>query len=223
MSERHRAFELFLRSARPVLAGDHGEELADAIRADARREYERVLPQVPDIGGRRNVYQPVMTVNGWVAALYRAMKAQGLSAEDTIRVCQRVFDGWFQKLPGFALRAIGWLLLSAPVRRYFERQALRSQQRRYAGDFVWRVEHAPDGEVSFVFDECAVNKWYDAQGLTELKPYCNFADVTYSRLMGMGVDATETIGLGCETCTLRFKRGRETIVPPSLEKIVSRG
>jgi hypothetical protein len=223
MSRPHRAFEFFLRSARPVLARDRGEELADAILSHARREYERVRPLVPDIGGRRNVYQPVMTVNGWVVALHRAMKARDLSAEDTIRVCQQVFDGWLQKLPGFALRAIGRIALSAPMRRYFARQAQRSQERRHAEDFVWRVEQGPDGEVSFIFDECAVNKWYDAQDLRELKPYCNFADVTYSRLMGMGVDATETIGLGCETCALRFKRGRETVVPPSLEKIVSHG
>ena len=69
--------------------------------------------------------------------------------------------------------------------------------------------------MSLVFDECAVNKFYDAQGVEELKPYCNFFDVTYSRLMGMGVDATQTIGLGCEKCTLCYKHGRETVVPPA--------
>jgi len=106
------------------------------------------------------------------------------------------------------------------MRRYFERQAKRSQRRESADDFVWHVETAPDGEFSLVFDECAVNKWYDAQGLGDLKPFCNFADVTYSRLMGMGVDATQTIGLGCEQCALRFKQGRETRVPPNLEGIV---
>ena len=160
------------------------------------------------------------TVNGWVVALHRAMAARGKQADDSIRVCQAVFDAWLHKLPRFVLRATGALLLSAPVRGYFERQARRSQERRYAEDFVWRLERGPDGETSFVFDECAVNKWYEAQGVRELKPYCNFADVTYSRLMGMGVDATQTIGLGCDQCALRFKHGRETVVPPTLEGIV---
>ena len=164
-----------------------------------------------------------MTVNGWLVALHRAMSARGRQAEDAIQICHEVFDGWLKRLPGFVLRAIGWLLLSPPVRGYFERQARRSQERRYAEDFVWRVERGPGGEMSLVFDECAVNKWYEAQGVRELKPYCNFADVTYSRLMGMGVDATDTIGLGCERCALRFKRGRETVIPPGLERIVSRG
>ena len=39
---------------------------------------------------------------------------------------------------------------------------------------------------------------------------CNFFDVTYSRLMGMGLDASETIGLGCPQCKLRFAHGRAT-------------
>jgi hypothetical protein len=37
--------------------------------------------------------------------------------------------------------------------------------------------------------------------------------------MGMGLDARETIGLGCETCQLRFKRGRETATPERLEGV----
>lgn len=125
---RHRAFEYFLRSARPVLARHHGEELVEPILADARREYERVLPEVPDIGGRRNAFQVVMTVNGWIAAFHRAMAVQGFSGADSIRVGQQVLDGWLARLPRFALRAIGRIMLSAPSRRYFERQALLSQE-----------------------------------------------------------------------------------------------
>ncbi|MDJ0868205.1 MAG: hypothetical protein QNK03_19010 [Myxococcota bacterium] len=222
MATTHRGFELFLRSAHPLLARHHGAESVEPLLAAARAEYERLLPHVPDIGGSGNVFQPVMTVNGWIVALHRAMRARGLRAEDSVRVCQGVFDGWLRRLPGPVLRAVGRLAMSAPARRYFDRQARRSQERRYAEDFVWRLEQAADGELSMVFDECAVNKWYEAQDVRELAPYCNFFDVTYSRLMGMGVDASETIGLGCQQCALRFKRGRETRVPPKLERIVAR-
>ena len=39
------------------------------------------------------------------------------------------------------------------------------------------------------FTECAVNKFYKEQGVEELKPYCNFFDVTYSKYLHMGIDA----------------------------------
>ena len=214
-----RGFERFLRSARPILVRRHGADFAEAVIADARLQYEHVLPEVPDIGGFRNVFQPIMTLNGWLAALHRAMRARGRTAEDSIRVTQEVFDGWLRKLPDFVLRGLGRLAFSAPLRWLYEAQARRSRERRHVEDFVWKLERS-GGELSFVFDECAVNKWYDAQDLRELKPYCNFADITYSRLMGMGVDASQTIGLGCERCALRFRHGRETRVPPTLESIV---
>ena len=217
----NRAFDFFLRSVHPVLIRHHGKTMADEVIAAAREEFQLVRTQVPDIGGARNAFQPVMTVNGWLASLHRAMSGRGKGAEDTIRVCQEAFEISLRKLPGFVLRAIGRMAMSGPARGYFERQARRSQQRRYAEDFVWRVERGADGEMSLVFDECAVNKWYDAQGLQELKPFCNFVDVTYSRLMGMGVDATQTIGLGCDQCSLRYKIGRETVIPKSLQGVIA--
>ncbi len=223
MTHRHRGFEFFLRAARPVLAREHAASFAGEVIDAARVEYEHVLPQLPDIGGMRNVFQPVMTVNGWIVALHRAMRARGKNAEDSVRVSHEVIDGWLRGLPRIVLRTIGWLALTAPVRWFFERQAHRSQLRRHAEDFVWRVERGPEGELSLIFDECAVNKWYDAQDVRELKPYCNFVDVTYSKLMGMGIDATETIGLGCEQCALRFEHGRETVVPRNLEPVIAKG
>lgn len=73
-----------------------------------------------------------------------------------------------------------------------------------SNDFDWALE----------FSECAVNKFYEAQGIDELKPYCNFFDVTYSKYLNMGIDANMTIGVGCSTCKLKYTRGRETIPDP---------
>ena len=75
--------------------------------------------------------------------MWSAMAARDRTAEDTIRVCQETFDGWLRKLPRFALGGIGRLLMSAPARWTLERQAARSQKRRYAEDFVWRLERGP--------------------------------------------------------------------------------
>ncbi len=221
MARSWSSFEFFLRSAKPLLILDYGELAGNVIIGRTRAEYEGLSLQVPDIGGRRNVFQPVMAVNACLVALYRAMSIRGEPPQAAVRIFQQIFEGWLKKLPTFLLNSIGRLMLWAPLRLYFEAQARRSQKRLYPEDFVWRVERTPVGEFSLVFEECAVNKWYEALGVLELKPYCNFVDVTYSRLMGMGVDAAETIGVGCERCALRFKYGRETIVPPNLSRIIS--
>lgn len=70
------------------------------------------------------------------------------------------------------------------------------------------------------FSECAVNKLYDAQGIEDLKPYCNFFDVTYGRIFGMGVDASNTIGMGCKHCSMSFTQNAPTVVPPLLSDLM---
>jgi len=214
------SFKRIARRLRPVLEERWGTEFADRVLADAQREYPEVAARIPDIGGWRNVFTPVLVINGWMIALHLAMKRNGKSAEDTIGVSFAVSDRFFRSIPGAVLQLMGRSAFTSPVRRFFRRQAARSQARQYPADFVYQVEESADGEMSLVFSECAVNKMYDAQGLTDLKPYCNFFDVTYSRLMGMGVDAHETIGLGCERCALRFKHGRATEIPAQLQSII---
>jgi len=103
-----------------------------------------------------------------------------------------------------------------------KQQADRSQKRQYPEDFVYTFVKG-DGknfDWALEFSECAVNKFYKVQEVEELKPYCNFFDVTYSRYLGMGINANETIGNGCHTCKLQYKKGRETKVPEKLKGII---
>ena len=218
-----RAFAWFVRRIQPLMARRWGAEFARVVIADVRDEYGRLAPQLPDIGGWRNVFTPVMVVNGWMVALHRAMARRGRTPQDTIAVCAELSDDVFRAVPTPVLRLVGRLAFTRPVQWVFERQAARSRRRAYPADFVYAVRVGDDGELALVFEECAVNKFYAAQNVRELAPFCNFFDVTYSRLMGMGIDASQTIGLGCSTCELRYKHGRPTAVPPALREVLPRG
>lgn len=222
VARRKRLLSVFNRLARrtsPRLAERYGAAAAHAILDDAREELDRVLPELAYIGGNRNVFTWVIVANAYIISLYRAMKRRGLEAEDAVAVCVEVTDDLLRRVPQAALRAFGRLAFSAPMRRLFRSQAAASQERPYAGDFVYIVREGGEDDIALVFSECAVNKMYEAMDVEELKPYCNFFDVTYSRLMGMGVDARQTIGPGCETCELRYKHGRATPLPARLEPV----
>jgi hypothetical protein len=215
-----RGFDRVAGRIHRVLVRDYDEAFADSVLADARVEFERTIPDIPYIGGKRNLFSVVMIANGWIAALYRAMKARGCSAEEVARVGAEVGDQFFRSFPPWMLKLVGWLAFTRPARWLLRKQAERSQARRYAADFVYTLREGDGDDLALVFEECAVNKFYDAHALEELKPYCNQFDVIYSRLMGMGLDARETIGLGCQTCRLRFKHGRDTVIPPRLEGVL---
>jgi hypothetical protein len=214
-----RGFERAGRRLRPSLVRRHGQPFADDVLAAARLEFERLLPQLPDVG-RWNVFGWVMVVNGWLVAFFRAMRSRGRTAEETVRACAETSDELLRSIPPWLLRLFGRIAFSRPARAILRRAAARSQARRYPADFVFTFHEGGSDDWELRFSECAVNKFYDVQAVPELKPYCNFFDVTYSRLMDMGVDAHETIGRGCTTCRLRYKRGRPTTVPVPLRDVL---
>jgi hypothetical protein len=215
-----RSFDRFSKRLRRSLAESHGEVFARETIAATRAEFQRIIPELPYVGGRKNIFSPIIVANGWLIAFYRAMASRGKTAEEVIRICSRVTDGLFRPFPPFVLRLAGRLALSGFVKKRLEKQAARSQERRYPEDWVFTARENGEGEAVLEFTECAVNKLYEAQGVEDLKPYCNFVDVIYSRHMGMGVDARETLGLGCERCRLRYKHGRETVIPDRLRGIL---
>ena len=94
-----------------------------------------------------------------------------------------------------------------------KKQALASQERLYPDDWVWSFVQG-DGEK---FDwgpdntECAVVKFFHAQGADELVPYMCRLDFAMSKAMGMGLVRTTTLAEGGTKCDFRFKRGRETL------------
>ncbi len=187
---------------------------------ETRREFSQLIPQIPYIGGWRNCFSPVMVISGWMIALHRAMKARGKSAAEVIQICVDVAEDFFGSFPGRSLKLMGRMAFAPPVKHVLKQQARRSQKRRYAADFVYDFREGNGEDFALEFEECAVNKFYEAQGAQELKPYCNFFDVTYSRFMEMGVNANETIGQGCRQCRLRFKQGRKTSVPEPLRSMI---
>ena len=151
------------------------------------------------------------------------MRTKGKTVEETADIACEATEDFYRSYSSLRLWGLRKLLFSAPARWYFKTQALRSQKREYQGDWVWDFESGKgeDFAARFEMHECGECKFYKAQEVEELSRYCNFFDVTYSRLMNMGVDASETIGLGCERCALRYQHGRETTVPVELRSIIS--
>jgi hypothetical protein len=70
-----RRFDRIARRARPRLVQLGGDAFAEGILLDARADYEKLLPELPDIGGSKNQFSKVIEINGWIVSLYRAMKA----------------------------------------------------------------------------------------------------------------------------------------------------
>jgi hypothetical protein len=225
LSKKGRLLRLFDFTFRPIwkkLAEYYGQEYAENIIDESRQNFLEIIPQMPYVGGMKNYYTPIIVVNGIIVAMFRAMRKTGKSAEDVMRIWAEVVDDLFRKIPGPLARLGGRVLLSKQTMKAFEKQTHISQERQYPEDWVYEllVGDGDKFDVGFEFSECAVIKFYDAMGVMELAPYCNFGDVTYSHYLGIGLDASETLGMGCDHCRMTFKKGGETLITPNLVDIL---
>lgn len=212
-------FGLLLRLARGRLRQLHGEHLARTISRRAQLVFGREIHSLPFVGAD-NIFGAIIELNGWLISLYRAMISLRLDERHLVRLGCLLADDLFRRMPGLAQGLLGDLLQSDLFFAQLEAAAERSQLRQHPDDWVFTAERPEPGELLLHLTECGVIKYYRARGTMALAPYCNFFDLTYSRHLGLGLDASETIGLGHGSCSMRFRPGQPTQITPQLSGLM---
>ena len=204
-------FDKNRKRGRRILASHYGD-LADTIWNEAHREYEALIPKIPYIGGKKNIIETYLIQSTWALALYRALRNHGKSAEETGSICYEMVEAQLDSYPRLLRNLVGRWYLSR-FRSGMERGAAESQKRLFPENSLWRFVQGDGKEFDFGMDmtECAICKFFHAQGADELTPYMCRTDFAVSKALGMGLIRTTTIAEGAVKCDFRYKRGRETI------------
>ena len=198
-------FDLHAQAWRPLLVDRYGESLADAVIREAGVQQQSLIPAIPYIGGDENPMTRHLIRSTTSLVLYKAMKARGMTAEETGRVIYHAVAESVSHLPS----------TSAPTAEELEEkreQAKWSQERRYAGDWVWTFVDG-DGvafDYGYDFVECATHKLYQAHGAAEFLPFYCYLDFATERTLGWGFARTMTLAEGYGKCDFRYKKGGET-------------
>jgi hypothetical protein len=206
------SFDDLQKHVRPLLVASHGEACANAAYADARREFEALIPVIPYVGGDENQLTQEMVQSAMALALYRAMKNQGKSVEETGHLLYQTVEAMVDSYPSLLVRAVGFYEMSAFGQRKNRRAALESQKRLYPENWVFNFVEGAGQNFDWGIDytECGIVKFFQAQSADELARYMCLADYPMSKAFGMGLVRTTTLAEGAAKCDFRFKRGRTT-------------
>jgi hypothetical protein len=201
-----------LKLGRRVLEAHYSGELVDTVLKESRREYEALIPMIPDIGGKKNPSETNLIKSAQSLALYRALKSHGKTAGEAGRLIYEFVEAQLNSLPRWILLLLGRWRFTRYNLNKLKKQAVESQKRRYPEDWVFTFLDGDGKEFDFGRDysECAIYKFLHAQGADELVPYLCRTEFAVSRAFGMGLVRTMTIAEGGKKCDPRFKRGRET-------------
>ncbi len=190
------------------MAASYGEPEAETIHQEILVEFERLLPEIPYIGGRKNSLTMFLIQSAWALAFYRVLQRRGGSVEDAGALLQQAAEAMFTATPRFLRRLYGRIRSSKLRSPLIEAAAHKTQQRVYPGNWVQEIVPA-DGEtfdLGFDYTECGIVKFMAAQGAPELTPYLCQTDFAVVEAIGLRLERTETIADGFRRCDFRISR-----------------
>ena len=207
-----RGFDRALKSGRAVLIKRYGDDPTAGILQDARLEFNALIPELPYIGGKKNMMTLFLIESAFCLALYKVLRRRDETVEEIAKIIYEIVEARLEAAPGFFLRLVGKLRYGRRYLRRLQKLAVISQQRQYPGDWVFTFVRGDGQDFDYGYDitECGICKFFQAHNADQLTPYVCLVDFPLSQAFGRGLVRTTTIAGGDERCDFRYKKGRET-------------
>ena len=193
---------------KPLMQERYGTELAETAVSQSITEFEKLLPEIPYIGGSANHMTDTIVQMTSLLALYRVLKQHSKPVEEIGDLFYEMTQAHVKRFPQFLRHLIGKFYLSRWNFKRMKKKAAVSQQRQYPGDFVIELVPTQKGNTlqGINYLECGVVKFFAQQGAAELTPHMCRIDYLLFPAMGIQLKRTGTIAQGCTHCDFRFER-----------------
>jgi hypothetical protein len=206
-----KSFDKAIAPSKRVLIYRLGNEQANSLINESRREYEALIPQIPFIGNKNPLLIFLLPTSRYLA-IYRVLRRMGLTVEEAGQIISQMNEAELKSIPVFVRCIIGYLWFSPWLIRRFKKRAKESQEREYPAGYVLTFIEGDGRKFDYGFDytECAGCKFLNEQNASELAPLMCALDKTVSDTLHWGLTRTMTIAEGFEKCDFRFKKGGKT-------------
>jgi hypothetical protein len=173
-----------------------------------RDEYRRLLPRLPDIGGRQNPLTENLLASAWFLALAQPLRERGWSDDRIGDLIYRIAEVWVTSSPHWVAWLQGQLARTPLVKFLLKRVSRQSQQRRNAADFAMQFVdgNGRDFDFGIDFTECGICKLFQAEQAGGLAKHMCRIDYLTTSLRGIQLIRTGTIANGASKCDFRYKK-----------------
>lgn len=199
-----------IKSMENVLIKYYDKEFSNNVIENVNMLFEELLPSLPYIGGMDNLLTKQIVNTAPDLALYKVLKSKKI---ETVQIGKIIYEAnieyWnsYPKIVGPLFRIY---LRSKLYLNTLKSSAEQSQQRKYAGDFVFSAVDGEKGNFDYGIDyhECGICKYFHEHDADEIMPYVCLSDFASSDAFKTGLLRTTTIAEGNEKCDFRFKIGK---------------
>jgi len=197
-------FDAFAPHARRVLEKVAEPGDVDALLAESRACFERLVPEMPYTDRRNHImWDPTLSVFQWLA-VHLASRERGIDAHALGRA---MLETGVPEGAGADTEVTDELAARAL------HDAIASQQAAPENEFVFEIIPGEDESTDWGMNvtSCAVCHAYARHDAMELTPYMCATDDLVSDRRGQGLRRTGTIALGAHRCDFRYKTDGEPL------------
>lgn len=189
------------------------DEQAEQLIVEFLKEYEILIPRLPYVGGENNLLIRDLLQSTWALAIYRTLQRRGKTVEELGEFIYKSREALIATFPRVLIRFYSKYRFTNFFKNKWRKFALETQKREHPDNFVMTFVEGDGEEFDYGYDytECAILKFFEAQGASELLPYICASDIPVSKARNMGLKRTTTLALGSEKCDFRFKKGSRDI------------
>jgi len=221
------AFDATCALMKASLVERYGQEFANTLQTEVRREYEKLIPEIPYITDfRARALNTFLLISAQELATYKAMKKHGKPPGEAWELCHEALRFRLRAFPQWKRCLLRRFMFSRLVSKIVARRA-RNKQKVYFGDF--EIEYLIGERDEFDFGvnylQCGNLNFVKRHGAEEFAPYVCMSDIALSEAMGWGLVRTQTLADGCPHCDFRFKKDAVTQISsktPQVQEAIER-
>ncbi len=186
-------------------------EVANEIGKDASLNFERILPELPYVGGDVHPGTRFIVSAGQWIAVYRAMTKRGYRTLDVAQMMYSIYEDQLKEVPPDEVARGKALTFSDEYMDLMKQWAESTSP--YECD--WKVDFVEGDGVDFDYgldyQACPCLELFKAQNAGELAPFFCLLDFPEAKQLESGFSRTKTLAQGDDVCNFRYKKGREVV------------
>ncbi len=190
----------------------YGEELTCILLTEMRKEFNKLIPEIPFIKGiRARFLNTFLIITAQELAVYKAMHNHGKPPSEAWECCHQAIRLIVETVPKWKRLIWKRLMFSNFVKKIIARRESTNQKGLF-GDFEikYLVGKGDDFDIGANYHDCGNYKFAIKHGGAAFAPYICMSDIALSDALEWGLTRTQTLADGCSYCDFRFKKGTAT-------------
>ncbi|MFW9818635.1 MAG: L-2-amino-thiazoline-4-carboxylic acid hydrolase [Candidatus Thorarchaeota archaeon] len=204
-------FGYSLAIAKKLLMERFDESKSEDLINQMRTQYEEMLPKIPDVGGKKNLFISIITDKVSLLAMFFILEKEGYSyreiGEFAIKFTEIETKNAMERAEKKGMNLIDFYFNDVffnSVKAHCD----DTLKRKYPDNWVMKYVDGTNEDFDYGLNvsECAIHKIYTKLGAEKYAPFGCLLDFAQANVLGFGLTRSQSLANGASGCDHRWSR-----------------